>query len=157
MTATKRHADAGVSPHVLLDYCVRVSGLPWQTSSEILYERCLIPDAFSPANILAIRRSRDFWDGFHAAEVAYAMGVAAQEVPAMQGDWALFEAAQIHAILPRLNIPKLYCRPAYMVNLVTESVGRSLNFFLFQICCRYSDIHFRLQFSSRDEGWLPQC
>ena len=130
MLATSRHADAGASPHVLLDFCARASGLPWETAIQIL-ERRIIPISFSPNDILAIRRARAFWDRYREGRAAYAAAVSAGEIPLMHGDFALFETAQLHAILPGLHIPRLLSRSVYTVNLVSDPRRLTLDLYSF--------------------------
>ena len=131
MAAITRHAEDGASPHVLLDFCVRVSGLPWETSAAILHERRIIPATFSSTDILAIRRAGDFWDRYREGRAACAAAVSAGEIPLMHGDFALFETGQLHAILPGLHVPTLLRRTAYVVNLVTDLHGLCLDLFAF--------------------------
>ena len=131
MAATKRHADAGASPHALLDFCVRASGLPWETAGQILHERRLIPAAFSPTDILAIRRAREFWDRYQEGRTAYAMAVAAHEIPAMYGGWALFESEQLADLLRGFHMPRLLQRSAYVTNLIQDRMGLTLDIHAF--------------------------
>jgi len=87
LVMTSKHASAGAPPLVLLDYFVRASGLAcWEAAGAILHQRQIIQAAFSADEIQAVRHVRRFLEGFNRCRVAYAMAVAAQEIPAMSGD-----------------------------------------------------------------------
>jgi len=131
MAATTRHAEDGASPHVLLDFFVRASGLPWATAVQVLEQRRLIPGAFSPWDIRAIREARGFRDRYRNGRDAYHAAVSAGDVVAMRGDWTLFESAQLADLLPGLHMPRLLRRTAYLANLVRDHMGLTLDIHAF--------------------------
>jgi hypothetical protein len=131
MAATTRHAEDGASPHVLLDFFVRASGLPWATAAQVLEQRRLIPGAFSPWDIRAIREARGFRDRYRNGRASYSAAVSAGDVVAMHGDFALFESEQLADLLPGLHMPRLLRRTAYLANLVRDHEGLTLDIHAF--------------------------
>lgn len=132
MAATTRHAEDGASPHVLLDFFVRASGLPWATAAQVLEQRRLIPGAFSPWDIRAIREARGFRDRYRNGRASYSAAVSAGDVVAMHGDdFALFESAQLAELLPGFRMPRLLRRTAYLANLVRDHMGLTLDIHAF--------------------------
>ncbi len=131
MAATTRHAEDGASPHVLLDFFVRASGLPWATAAQVLEQRRLIPGAFSPWDIRAIREARGFRDRYRNGRDAYHAAVSAGDIVAMRGDWTLFESEQLADLLPGLHMPRLLRRTAYLANLVRDHMGLTLDIHAF--------------------------
>jgi hypothetical protein len=105
----------------------RSSDLDWQLAARILHEGRLIPGPFSASDVEAIRQARRFWDLYGAGRQAYAAAVEQREVPAIVGDWALFEAAQFEELLPGVSVPILLRRCAYATNLVSGPPGLCLD------------------------------
>ena len=129
---TSQHASAdGTTPHILLDFFVRASGLQWDTAGEILHERRIVPAGFSTEDIQLVRQAHRFLEGFNEGRVAYAIAVAAQEISAMQGDWALFESPQLAVLLPGLHMPRMLLRDVYAANLVRDRMGLTLDIHAF--------------------------
>jgi hypothetical protein len=116
-----------VSPHAALDFFVGSAGLPWMMSAELLHRCRLIPAAFLPAEVEALRRVREFWDRYRDGRAAYKAGVAAGEVVPALGDWAAFEPAQLSALLPGVCLPRALRRGRYLTNLVRDSSGICLD------------------------------
>ena len=131
MAATTRHAEDGASPHVLLDFFVRASRLPWETAVQVLEQRRLIPGAFSPLDIRAIREARGFRDRYRNGRAGYSAAVSAGDVVALRGDWTLFESEQLADLLPGLHMPRLLRRTAYLANLVRDHMGLTLDIHAF--------------------------
>ena len=130
MTSEQANTD-GATPQILLDFFVRASGLQWDAARVILRDRFMVPAGFSAHDVAAVRQARHFLEAFNGSRLAYAIAVVAQEVPALPGDWALLETAQLSEILPGLHVPKPCRRTAYLGNLVMDQRGLTLDLHAF--------------------------
>lgn len=122
-------AERESTPQVLLDFFARSSALPWPVAAKLLHTEHLVPAEFSALDIAAIRDARTFWNHYADGCDIYCGCVEAGEFPAVPGDWAFFEAAQLAALLPGLKLPLTFSRLSYLANLVRTKSSISLDLY----------------------------
>jgi hypothetical protein len=116
-----------MSPHAMLDFLARSSGLPWPVAAKVLHAERLIPAEFSATDIDAIRGARTFWNRYEDGRIAYRGCLDAGEIKPVEGDWAFFESDELQALLPGVAMPRMFRRNSYLTNLVRNSEGLCLD------------------------------
>jgi len=128
-----RIQQGGAFPHSILDFFVRATGLPWESSARLLFERGIIPFPFSNADLQAIKASRFFWDRYDEGRTCYRALAQSGQVPSGAGDWAYFDSSGLDELLPGVHVPKRLRRPEYLANLVNNKAELCMDVYSFQM------------------------